>query len=179
MKNTLFLICLFTMLLVGCKTQKQAQTPLPPVVLNNSDSIKVESIIKTEYIPVEVSVDLPNQSETNATLSGSSHVETDLAESDAWINNDGSLGHSIRNKHGQFKAEAFVPQTTEQTNKEAVKIKEVPVPTPYPVEVERKLTQMEQIKLAAFWYLVGAVIVSIGFIFRKSLFTALRKIIRL
>ena len=30
---------------------------------------------------------------------------------------------------------------------------------------------MEQIKLAAFWYLVGAVIVSIGYIFRKPILT--------
>ncbi len=140
--------------------------------------MRVETTVNTVYVPVEVAVDLPRQSESIATPDDSSHVETDLAFSDAWID-DGILHHIIENKPGQLKGEAFVPQITEQTSKEAVKVKEVPVPAPYPVEVERELTLMEQIKFAAFWYLVGAVIVGIGFIFRKPLFTVLRKIIRL
>lgn len=176
MKKLCYLVCLFALALVGCRTQLQSQAP---VVLNNSDSIKTDTVIKIIYVPVEVAVDLPKQSETKVTQGDNSHVETDLAESDAWINEDGTLGHSIKNKPGQLKGEAFVPQTTMQTNKEAVKVKEVPVPEPYPVEVERKLTLMEQIKLAAFWYLIGTIILCIGFIFRKPLLTVLRKIIRL
>ncbi len=178
MKKLCYLICLLAPALVGCKTQQPAPKSLPPVVLNNSDSVKVETIINTVYVPVEVAVDLPQQSEFNVTPDDSSHVETDLAFSDAWTEN-GILHHLIRNKPGQLKKECFVPQTTEQTSKDVVKIKEVPIPEPYPVEVERELTIMEQIKLAAFWYLVGAVIVSIGFILRKPFLTALRKIIRL
>ncbi len=171
---------MFAMCLAGCKTQKQIHpTVTPPVVLNNSDSVRIETIVKTIYTPVDVAVDLPQQSETKVTQSDSSHVETDLAESDAWINVDGSLGHSIKNKPGQLNTEVFVPQTTQENNKEVIKEKEVPVPQPYPVEVEREFTVMEQIKLAAFWYLVGAVIVSIGLLFHRPLLKALRKIIRL
>lgn len=161
---------------VSCKTQKAAQAPLPPVILNNADSVRVETTIETTYKPVDVALELPQQSETNVTPNDSSHVETDLAFSDAWIEN-GILHHLIKNKPGQLKGTAFTPHTTEKSNKDAIKIREVPVPEPYPVEVEREL--MEQIKLAAFWYLVGAVIVSIGFIFRKPFLTVLRKIIRL
>lgn len=178
MKKLYYIVCLLLPILVGCKTQKQIPAISPPVVLNNSDSVRVETVINTIYVPVDVAVDLPQQSESNVTPDDSSHVETDLAFSDAWIEN-GILHHLIKNKPGQLKGEAFVPQTTEQTNKEAVKIKEVPVPTPYPVEVERKWTLFEQIKLASFWYLLGAVVVSIGLIFRKPLLMALRKIIRL
>lgn len=179
MKKLCNLICLLSLALVGCKTQKRIPVTLPPVVLNNSDSVRVETIVKTIYVPVEVAMDLPQQSESNATTNDSSHVETDLAFSDAWVDNDGILHHNIENKPGQLKGEAFVPQTTEQTSKESVKVKEVPVPQPYPVEVERKWTLMEQIKLAAFWYLVGVVLISAIYIFRKALLTALRKIIRL
>ena len=82
-------------------------------------------------------------------------------------------------KPGKLQGEVYVPQTTTQSSKETVKEKEIPVPQPYPVEVEREFTIMEQIKLAAFWYLVGAVIVSIGLLFRRPLMKALRKIIRL
>lgn len=178
MKRICF-ICLLALLLAGCKTQKQVQVPLPPVILNNSDSVRVETTIKTTYEPVDVALDLPQQSETNVTPNDSSHVETDLAFSDAWIDDNGVLHHLIKNKPGQLKGTAFTPHTTEKSNKDAIKIREVPVPEPYPVEVERELTLMEQIKLAAFWYLVGAVIVSIGFIFRKPFLTVLRKIIRL
>lgn len=178
MKNLLTILAL-SLLTLSCSTSKpESNALLPPVVLNNNDSVKVETIIKTIYVPVEVDVDLPQQSEMKTVYGDSSHVETDLAESDAWINEDGSLGHSIRNKGGQLHGNAYVPQTSESTNKEAVKVREVPVPDPYPVYVERKLSLMEQIKLAAFWYLVGAVIISIAFIFRKSLLTVFRKLIR-
>lgn len=178
MKKTVLLMTLIALAFVSCRTQKQVQAPMPPVVLNNADSVSVETTIETTYEPVDVTLDLPQQSETNVTPNDSSHVETDLAFSDAWIEN-GILHHLIKNKPGQLKGTAFTPHTTEKNNKEAVKIREVPVPEPYPVEVERELTLMEQIKLAAFWYLVGAVIVSIGIIFRKPFLTVLRKIIRL
>ncbi len=141
--------------------------------------MRVETIINTIYVPTPVALDIPQQSQTSVTAADSSHVETDLAESDAWINEDGTLGHSINNKPGKLQGEVYVPQTTTQSSKEAVKEKEIPVPQPYPVEVEREFTIMEQIKLAAFWYLVGAVIVSIGLLFRRPLMKALRKIIRL
>ncbi len=169
----LTLIAIFCMALVGCKTQKQAPALLPPVVLNNSDSVRVETIINTVYVPVGVMIDLPQQSMSNQTPEDSSHIETDLAISDAWIK-DGILHHFIKNKPGQLTGEALVAQTTEQTSRDALKIKEVPVPEPYPVEVDRRWTL-----IASFWYLVGAVIVSLGFILRKPLFTILRKIIRL
>lgn len=178
MKKAIFLIALIALAFVSCKTQNKVHGPLPPIEINNSDSIRAETTIETIYKPVEVAIDLPQQSETNVTPNDSSHVETDLAFSDAWFDN-GILHHLIKNKPGQLKGSAVAPYTTMKSNKDAVKIREVPVPKPYPVEVERELTMMEQMKLAAFWYLVGAVIVSISFIFRKPFLTVLRKIKRL
>lgn len=176
--NRMAFIIGLAVVLSSCHTSKQTIPPTP-VVLNNSDSVRIETIINTVYVPTPVELDIPQQSQTNVTPADSSHVETDLAESDAWINPDGTLGHSIANKPGKLKGEVYVPQTTTENNKEAVKVKEIPVPAPYPVEVEREFTPMEQIKLAAFWYLVGAVIVSIGLLFRKPLWRAIRKVLRL
>ena len=179
MKTIFYTIGLLAVLtLVSCHTAKQT-IPTAPVVLNNSDSVMIETIINTVYVPTPVELDIPKQSQSTVTAADSSHVETDFAESDAWINPDGTLGHSIKNKPGKIKGEVYVPQTDKQTNKEAVKEREIPVPNPYPVEVEREFTLMEQIKLAAFWYLVGAVIVSIGLLFRKPLWRAIRKVLRL
>lgn len=124
MKKTVLLMPLIALTFVSCKTQKAAQAPLPPVILNNADSVSVETIIETTYEPVDVTLDLPQQSETNVTPNDSSHVETDMAFSDAWIEN-GILHHLIKNKPGQLKGTAFTPHTTKRSNKDAVKIREV------------------------------------------------------
>lgn len=173
MKNIILLICVLA--LVGCKTGEQAQSSTQPVVLNNTDTVNVEKVVKTSYVPTTVEIDIPRQAETNATPDDSSHVETDMAYSDAWVR-CGVLHHTIANKQGKYGTVAFVPQTSEKINMEAVVTKEIPVPQPYPVEVERELTLSEQMKLAAFWYLVGTVIVCVCLLFRKPLWAALRKI---
>lgn len=150
--------CVLVMACAGCRTKKPVQAPLPPVVLNSADSVTVEKILGTVYEAIEVAVDLPRQSETNVTRNDSSHVETDLAFSDAWISEDGVLHHLIENKPGQLKGNAFVPHTTERSNREAVKIKEVPVPEPYPVEVERELTRWEKAKMEVGGVAMGVVV---------------------
>lgn len=157
MKKTILLMTLIALTFVSCRTQKPVQAPLPPVVLNSADSVTVEKILETVFEAIEVAVDLPRQSETNVTHNDSSHVETDLAFSDAWFE-DGVLHHLIENKPGQLKGNAFVPHTTERSNREAVKIKEVPVPEPYPVEVERELTRWERAKMEVGGVAMGVVV---------------------
>lgn len=179
MKHPIIIISWLALIITGCKTQDKATAPHTPIILNNSDSVREKTVIQTVYMPVEVFTDLPQQSVKNITAEDSSHVETDLAESDAWINPDGTLGHSIANKPGQLKGSAFVPQTTTITEKAGVKVREIPVPDPYPVYIERKLTSAQQFKLAAFRYLIGIVSVSIIYIFRKPFLKVLRKLIRL
>ena len=177
MKRYLLIITLIALALVSCKTQKPTSTLMPPVVINNTDTVIIESTIETTYKPVDVSIELPEQSVYNVTPTDSSHVETDLAFSDAWFA-DGILHHLIKNKSGQLHGQVLTPSTIERKNTEATKVREIPVPQPYPVEVERELTLLEQIKLASFWYLVVAIILTIGYIFRRPLLKALRKILR-
>lgn len=165
------------LVLTSCHTKKAA-VPQAPVTLTNTDSVRVEKIVETVYVPVRVEVPVPQQSVSNIVEADTSHIETDVAESNAWIRPDGTLYHDLINKEVKLSGEAYVPQTTERTNTDAERIREVPVPQPYPVEVERSLTLMEQIKLASFYYLLAALLLSICYIFRKPFFTALRKIIR-
>lgn len=173
----IFLIPL--LVLTSCHTNKQAQTlPPAPIVLNNSDSVRVETIIKTEYVPVRVEVPVPQQSVSNIVFeTDTSHIETDIAESNAWIRHDGTLYHDIINKNFKLSSEAYVPQTTTENNNEAVKTKEIPVPQPYPVYVEKSLSKSEQFKLSAFWYLVGATLIAGAYIFRKPFLKLVRKIV--
>lgn len=172
----IFLIPL--LVLTSCHTNKQAQTlPPAPIVLNNSDSVRVETIIKTEYVPVRVEVPVPQQSVSNIVEADTSHIETDVAESNAWIRPDGTLYHDLINKDIKLSGEAYVPQTTTENNNKAVKTKEIPVPQPYPVYVEKSLSKSEQFKLSAFWYLVGATLIAGAYIFRKPFLKLVRKIV--
>lgn len=172
------LLFILALALSACHTSRNTLPPAP-VIITNTDSVRTEYIETLRIDTLIITVSVPAESALQTVNDSTSHVETSIAESDAWINPDGSLGHSIKNKPTGLKSEVYVPTTMIENNKETVTNKETPVQVPYPVEIEREFTLMEQIKLAAFWYLVGAVIVSIGFIFRKPLFTALRKIIRL
>lgn len=175
MKRPIYLIFMLALVLAGCKTQKTV-TPLAPTVLNHSDSVKVETVINTVYVPVEVAVDFPEQSESIETLNDSSHVETDLAFSDAWIT-DGILHHLIKNKKGKLTDTSYIPQTSEKTTKETVSVREIPIPTPYPVEVEKSLTLIERIKITSFWYLLAVALCGVGYIFRKPLISVIHRFI--
>ena len=174
MKHLLFIILL--MLFASCHSSRQT-IPSEPVVLNNQDSVKATTVIKTVYVPVTVEVPIPQQSEAIVTAADTSHIETDFAVSDAWVNEDGTLYHSIENKPVTITTEASVPQTTTEHQVEAIKTKEIPVPQPYAVEVERKLTLMEQIKLSSWWLLLIISLFSVGYIFRNPLYKLVRKII--
>ena len=174
MKHLLFIFLL--LLFASCHSSRQA-FPSVPVVLNNQDSIKETTVVKTIYVPVTVEVPIPQQSESIVTAADTSRVETDIAFSDAWINEDGTLYHAIENKPVTYTAETYVPQTTTDHNIEAIKTKEIPVPQPYAVEVERKLTLMEQIKLSSWWLLLIISLFSISYIFRNPLYKLVRKII--
>ena len=92
MKNLILILCL--VLFTGC-CKKPVQT-----TYIERDSIRTEYI--TEYREVIrdslIYIPVPVESHVKEGLRDSSHLETSVAESDAWIDPDGRLGHSIRNK---------------------------------------------------------------------------------
>lgn len=174
------LIAVIALAMSACHSHKQVipETLPAPIVLNYSDSVRVETIIKTEYVPMRVEVPVPQQSVSNIVFeTDTSHIETDVAVSDAWITPEGTLFHNLVNKDIKLSGEAYVPQTTTENNNEAVKTKEIPVPQPYPVYVEKSLSKSEQFKLSAFWYLVGATLIAGAYIFRKPFLKLVRKIV--
>lgn len=165
--------------LTSCHTHKQASNVVPaePITLNNSDSVTTETIVKTVYVPIRVEVPVPQQSVVNISEADTSHIETDVAESDAWIRPDGSLYHTLQNKDVSLSAETYLPETTTNSNKAIIKEREVAVPKPYPVYVEKSLSKWVQFKLSAFWYLVGAALLAGVYILRKPLLILIRKIL--
>ncbi|MDE7180893.1 MAG: hypothetical protein K2N88_06820 [Muribaculaceae bacterium] len=175
MKVITSILILLALIMCACHTSKKAISS-PPVIVTNTDSVRLEYIETVRIDTVIVEVPLPAESVSQVVRDSTSHVETSLAESDAWINDDGTLGHSIKNKPQKLKAEVPVPVKDTQTKNTASSIKEIPVPYPEPVYVEKSLTLWQSIRLEAFWYLIVMLIIVLGWILRKPILSVIRKL---
>lgn len=112
-----------------------------------------ETVIQTRYVEridtVEVEVEVPAQSASNVTTDPASHLETDVAESDAWIDSLGRLHHTLYNKPGKLPAQ--VPVKSHE--RDSIVWRDRPVPYP----VERELSRWEAIKMDFGGVALGAV----------------------
>lgn len=161
----IWLVACMAIMLSACRTTKVLSPP--PVILNNTDSLRVEYIERVRIDTVRVEIPMPKESDRQTVRDSTSHLETSLATSDAWINPDGSLGHLLYNKEGVFSADVLVPSTERQQTSASASVREVPVPYPEPVYIERDFTKWESFRLKAFWYLVVGLGISGFWIFRK------------
>lgn len=175
MKNLVTIaILLATLTLSGCHSSKQ-MLPSTPVIVNNTDSVRTEYIETVRIDTVTVEIKLPAESAKQIVPDSTSHLETNFAESDAWINPDGTLGHSLKNKEQSVPVDVLVPTKSTESNNNSASVREIPVPYEVPVEVERDFTKWESFRLDAFWYLVCIALASAIWILRKPLFSAIRK----
>lgn len=122
-----FLVVLFFILPVGCCGTKK--TKQIPVVQVEKTVIKDSTI----YIRDTIYIPLPTEEKEVKTTADSSHLETTLAKSDAWIDSTGHLNHTLKNKEVVYK---YIYDTVVVTNtvteyKEKPVIVEVEVPKPY------------------------------------------------
>ncbi len=164
MRLLLILIC--AMFLASCHSARVAPRT-EPVILNNTDETKVEYIERVVLDTVIVTVTIPAETAKQVIPDSTSHLETNFAESDAWINPDGTLGHSLTNKPQAFKKPVVAPRKEIQNNQTKESFKEVPVPYPEYIEVERNFTNWERIRLKGFYYLLGLLILMFGWKYRK------------
>lgn len=158
MKNILFIIILAAM---------TACCPYRHLTTSTRDSVRVETVVRTERIPDTVFVDVPAERERQTVRDTTSHLETSFAISDARINPDGALFHSLENKPQKRPAptekeviyrDSIIYQN--RTNTETI-------------EVERKLTWWQQTKMRGFWVLLAVVV----FICRKNILSLARRLI--
>lgn len=168
MKTYIPLLTVLAFVMSACHSSRNA-IPLTPIIVNNTDSVRTEYIEKVRIDTLIITVPVPAESALQTVKDSTSHVETSLAESDAWINPDGTLGHYIRNKDTALNAEALISVKETQTNNKSEKIREVPVQYPEPVYIEREFTKWESFRLNAFWYIFSIAIAGIVWIFRKIL----------
>lgn len=164
---TPIIILLALILLTGCRTTKH---PTSPPVIVYTDSVRTEIIEKIVIDTVFIKVPVPSESTSQVVKDSASHLETTIAWSDAWLNPDGTLGHNLCNKKVSLPAEVPVQHKEKETNNSKAQCKEIPVPYPEYVEVEREFTAWEKFQLNSFWYLVVGLAIALIWVLRKTMF---------
>lgn len=128
---------------------------------NIKDSVRVETVIRTEYIPDTVFIEIPIERERQTVRDTTSHLETSFALSDARINEDGTLYHSLENKPHKRPTEI----QKEVVYRDSIVYRDRTGEVEKVVEVERELTWWQKMKMKGFWLLL----VVFGFVFRKKI----------
>ena len=151
------------LLLTSCGAGKHL-----PVQTENRDSISVEVREKTVYIRDTVILKIPAQTAENTTRDTSSHLETDYAESDARIDPDGTLHHTLRNK----PQEKPVPVDVPTMQKDSIVYRDRYISET--IEVPRDLTAWQKWQMRSFWILLSAVAV---YVLKKPMLALARRFI--
>lgn len=156
------------LLLSACASSKKtAQPEIPTVPIQNTTETKTIHIERIDTVFIEI----PAQSAEKTTTEGYSHLETDYAESDAQINADGTLHHTLKNKP-QPKP---VPVKGTADTVYVDKVIEKPVPVYVPKAVERELTWWEKTRLKTWGWLAISIVICIGWILRKPIINLARR----
>lgn len=132
-------------LAVSCGTQRKA------LDTETRDSTRV--VVRTERIETidTVYVELPRQSETVAVKDSSSHLENDVAESDASVDSLGFLHHSLKTKPRGIP----VPSKNTKERRDSIVYRDKYVYIEKPVYVEAELNAWQRFRLRGFWVITA------------------------
>lgn len=150
------MICLI--MFTGCSPKL---TPSHERDTSHKDSTKVVEAIRDSLIYVSIPLE---KDQVIAHFGDTSKLETSLARSIAFIGNDGFLHHSLENK-SEEKLPVVVPIHS-KTIFTLVSDKHTEVITKYEY-VEKPLSWWQKFRMDAFWWLVGAIVIALIWIFRK------------
>lgn len=118
---------LIILLLTSCAAHKK----VVEVPINNQTIIEYRDT--TIFLRDTIYVPIPNEEKEIVTKRDSSHLETSVAYSDAWIDEDNNLNHKLRNKQTNLKSKidtCFVVEYVDRFTEKEVAV-EVPVEVPY------------------------------------------------
>lgn len=87
----------------GCCANKQLAS-------NTHDDVRTEIRERIVYRDTVIYVEVPHESQSQTVRDTTSHLETSVAVSDARINSDGSLSHSLENKPIFFGIDFKMPE---------------------------------------------------------------------
>lgn len=163
---TILLAILGLIMLVSCHSQKEGIYPVPHKDITRQEVIHVERIDTLwAYLPV--------QTAERDTQADSSFLVTKYAVSNAWINGDGTLHHDLSNKPD---VPVPTPYSAITDTIRQLQYVEKPVYVDVPKEVERKLTWWQSTRLDTWGWLLAALLLGIGWNFRKPLTRLLQRL---
>lgn len=141
--------------------------PCRHLTTSTRDSVRVETVIRTERIPDTVFVEIPVEVERQTVRDTTSHLETSYAVSDARIEPDGALFHSLANKPQNRP----VPTEKEIIYRDSIVYRDKAVKEI--VQVERELTWWQRTQMKGFWVLLLVIL----FLCRKNILSLARRFI--
>ena len=123
------------------------------------------------YVPIPLEKD-----QVIAHLGDTSRLETSVAKSEAFVGGDGFLHHKLENK-SDSKLPAIVPVTgtyiyTGVTQKEAHTLTKIEYR-------DKPLSWWQSLKIGAFWWLLGGLVLCLVILFRKPLAALLKLLLKI
>jgi len=163
MRQITLLISVAAFSLAGCRSSKSLVTQSQEY---RRDSVRVEYRERTVFVPDTVYFEIPRQIAERTAADSTSHLENDYASSDARLNPDGTLTHTLNTKP-QFKP---VPTERKIEYRDSIiyRDKAVKVDNTVTENVPRPLSWWEQTQIYGFW----AAIAIVAIIYRKKIFQA-------
>lgn len=129
------------------------------------------TIVKKEVRDSLVYVDIPlEKNQVIVEVGDTSRLETSVAKSEAFVNDMGRICHTLENK--REKLPVLVPVTGTYIYS-GVSQKEAQVLTRVEYR-EKSLSWWQSVKMGAFWWLAGAVLALLCYVFRKPLISLLK-----
>lgn len=159
---TIFFITIFALPGCGLLRPRERIVTVTNTVTEYRDSTAWRDT--TIYVTVPLEAD-----QAIVRVGDTSHRETSLAESDAWVSPDGFLHHDLRNKPGRLAYNLTLPERFIYTGVENTRERAEIIPKE--VKVERPLNAWQRFKIGAFWWLLA--LAAVGW--RKQLLWLIKK----
>lgn len=128
---------------VSCSTTRFQPVQRDSTVVRYVDSLRIRDSVVMVSIPMESSSQIFFSPDT-------SHLETSVAESDAWTDEEGRIHHTLNNKSTE-KLPAIVPVRDRARVRDEIQS----IIVTQTVEVEKPLTWWQRFRLKGFWVLLG------------------------
>ena len=135
--------------LASCSTARFQPVQRDSTVVRYIDSLRIRDSVVLVSIPTESSSQIVFASDT-------SHLETSVARSDAWVDSKGKIHHTLNNKSDK-KLPAIVPVYDRARMLDERQI----ITITKTVKVEKVLTWWQKFRLKAFWWLAGLIAASV------------------
>lgn len=143
----------------GCAAHKKLATQT-----NISDSTRVEIRYYEVHLRDTLFITLPSQSVERETSDTSSHLETQYASSDARINQDGTLFHSLESKDTPFP----VPTEYKVIYKDSIVYRDNTGLLTNTEYVQRELSEWQKWQMRSFWILLSVILAALVYRFRHK-----------